>query len=58
MPSLPPCASEQPPQGRWTQGPSVDGRGKFKIAAQPGAPMPPLGLARPTAGAQMEQIKG
>jgi Mn-containing catalase len=48
---------ENPPQGRWTSGPSVDGRGKFTIKEQPGAPMPPLGSPRPTSGAQVEQIK-
>lgn len=49
---------QQPPQGRWTQGTSVDGKGEFSVGQQPGAPMPPLGPARPTSGAQMEQIQG
>jgi Mn-containing catalase len=48
---------ETPPQGRWTSGPSVDGRGKFSVKEQPGAPMPPLGPANPISGAQQEQIK-
>jgi Mn-containing catalase len=48
---------ETPPPGRWSSGPSIDGRGKFNIKEQPGAPMPPLGPARPKSGAQNEQIK-
>jgi Mn-containing catalase len=44
------------PPGRWTSGPSIDGRGKFDIKEQPGAPMPPLGPARAMSGAQTEQI--
>jgi len=45
------------PPGRWTSGPSIDGRGQFDIKEQPGAPMPPLGPARPMSGAQNEQIR-
>ena len=47
----------QPPQGRWTQGRSIDGKGEFGIAHQPGAQEPKLGPARPKSGAQEEQIK-
>jgi Mn-containing catalase len=43
------------PVGRWTQGPSVDGKGEFHVARQPGAPMPPLGPARPDTFGQVEQ---
>lgn len=46
-----------PPQGRWTSGPSIDGKGKFTVAQQPGAPTPSLGPARPDSGAQTEQIQ-
>jgi len=44
------------PPGRWTSGPSIDRRGTFSIKEQPGAPMPPLGPARPMSGAQNEQV--
>jgi len=44
------------PPGRWTSGPSVDGRGTFSVKKQPGAPMSPLGPARPMSGAQNEQV--
>jgi Mn-containing catalase len=46
------------PAGRWTQGPSVDGKGEFHVARQPGAPMPPLGPARPVTFGQVEQAQG
>jgi Mn-containing catalase len=45
----------QTPAGRWTQGPSVDGKGQFKVSRQPGAPMPSLGPARPDTYGQQEQ---
>jgi Mn-containing catalase len=48
---------EKPPQGRWSHGKSVDGRGQFTVKEQPGAPMPPLGPANPISGAQKEQIQ-
>jgi len=47
----------QPPQSRWTQGQSYDGRGNFTTTQQPGAPMPDLGPAPMKSGAQMEQIQ-
>lgn len=43
------------PDGRWTHGPSIDGRGEFQVGRQPGAPMPPLGPARPDTYGQQEQ---
>lgn len=43
------------PAGRWTKGPSIDGRGEFTVATQPGAPMPSLGPARPDTFGQKEQ---
>jgi Mn-containing catalase len=46
------------PQGRWTQGESIDGKGEFTIAQQPGAPMPMLGPARPDTFGQVEQAQG
>ena len=44
------------PEGRWTSGPSYDGKGNF--SAQPSEPMgdvPTLAPARPDSGAQSEQ---
>ncbi|HMQ53225.1 MAG TPA: manganese catalase family protein [Anaerolineae bacterium] len=49
--------SETPPQGRWTMGQSIDGRGNFSTTRQPGSIVPNLGPARPDSGAQLEQIK-
>lgn len=43
------------PDGRWTHGSSIDGRGKFQVGRQPGAPMPSLGPARPDTYGQQEQ---
>jgi Mn-containing catalase len=46
-----------PPAGRWTTGPSLDGKGVFDAVQN--APMgqePVLGPARPDSGAQSEQI--
>lgn len=45
------------PTGRWTQGPSLDGRGEFSIFVnKPLGDVPDLGPARPDSGAQAEQI--
>ena len=45
------------PQGRWTSGPSLDGRGEFTIFRnEPLGDVPDLGPARPDSGAQAEQI--
>jgi len=46
------------PDGRWTHGASIDGRGKFEVGRQPGAPMPSLGPARPDTYGQQEQAAG
>ena len=48
---------EPTPQGRWTAGPSLDGRSEFKVVdkVQPLGQKPNLGKARPGAGAQKEQ---
>jgi Mn-containing catalase len=46
-----------PPAGRWTDGPSLDGKGQFTVAQN--APLgqePVLGPARPDSGAQTEQM--
>jgi Mn-containing catalase len=46
-----------PPAGRWTDGPSLDGKGQFSVAQN--APLgqePVLGPARPDSGAQTEQM--
>ena len=46
-----------PPEGRWTQGPSLDGKGTFSVFAnRPMGEEPVLGPARPDSGAQTEQI--
>ena len=45
------------PEGRWTQGPSIDGRGEFTVFRnEPLGNEPFLGAARPDSGAQKEQI--
>lgn len=45
------------PEGRWTQGPSVDGKGAFTVFRnEPMGEEPILGPARPDSGAQAEQI--
>jgi Mn-containing catalase len=45
------------PEGRWTSGPSLDGRGTFSVAkAEPLGQEPSLGKARSDSGAQKEQM--
>ena len=45
------------PTGRWTEGPSLDGKGEFSIFKNaPMGDVPNLGPARPDSGAQKEQI--
>lgn len=45
------------PEGRWTSGPSIDGRGEFTVFNnQPLGEEPILGPARPDSGAQKKQI--
>lgn len=45
------------PEGRWTQGTSVDGKGEFTVFRnEPLGEEPILGPARPDSGAQKEQI--
>lgn len=49
---------KKPPQGRWSQGPSLDGRAEYSAKEQP-EPLgqePSLGKAREGSGAQEEQI--
>ena len=49
---------EPTPEGRWTSGPSLDGRSEFSIREKP-EPLgqkPSLGKARPNSGAQKEQL--
>lgn len=49
----------QPPQGRWTQGPSLDGMGQFKLeAAKPFGDEPTLGPLDPLAFAETQQMMG
>ncbi len=46
-----------PPQGRWTSGRSIDGKGDFYAEqAEPMGEIPSLGEARPDSGAQAEQM--
>lgn len=46
-----------PPEGRWTSGVSLDGKGKFSVFQnKPMGEEPVLGPARPDSGAQKEQI--
>jgi Mn-containing catalase len=50
---------EAPPEGRWTQGPSYDGRGEFKLGqARPLGEEPVLSSPAADSYAQTEQIKG
>ncbi len=45
------------PEGRWTSGPSIDGKGEFTVFQNtPLGQEPVLGPARPDSGAQAEQI--
>lgn len=47
----------EPPQGRWSTGPSIDGKGEFStIKSEPLGEKPVLGAARPNSGAQTEQL--
>ncbi len=48
---------EPTPEGRWTSGPSLDGRGEFSIRekAEPQGQKPDLGKARPGTATQSEQ---
>ncbi len=44
------------PEGRWTQGPSLDGKGEFKLMiSEPMGQEPQLAPARPDGGAQTGQ---
>ncbi|MBB4003930.1 MAG: manganese catalase family protein [Aurantimonas endophytica] len=46
-----------PPAGRWTEGPSMDGKGQFTVFQnQPLGDVPDLGPARPDSSAQKEQM--
>ncbi|QLF68949.1 manganese catalase family protein [Peteryoungia desertarenae] len=47
----------EPPQGRWTEGQSIDGKGEFSSAPmEPLGQRPDLGRAKPHSGAQNEQL--
>lgn len=49
----------EPPTGRWTEGPSLDGRGEFSVRRMtPQGQEPNLGLPRPEGFAQTQQMKG
>ena len=46
-----------PPAGRWTSGPSLDGKGTFTVVQnEPMGEAPDLGPARPDSGAQTQQM--
>jgi Mn-containing catalase len=46
-----------PPAGRWTSGPSLDGKGTFTVVQnEPMGEEPNLGPARPDSGAQTQQM--
>ena len=46
-----------PPSGRWTEGPSLDGKGNFSaVQNRPLGGVPELGPARPDSGAQTQQV--
>lgn len=46
-----------PPEGRWTSGPSLDGKGQFTVFQnKPLGEEPHLGPARPDSGAEQQQI--
>ncbi|MCQ0988364.1 manganese catalase family protein [Jiella marina] len=49
---------KEAPQGRWSSGRSLDGRGEFTVKSQPEpeGQAPSLGKARPNSGAQKEQM--
>jgi Mn-containing catalase len=48
----------EPPRGRWTDGRSIDGKGRFSIRPmEPLGAEPNLGAARKLSGAQSAQIK-
>ena len=48
---------EAPEKGRWTHGPSLDGKGKFTVFKnKPMGEEPVLGPARPDSGAEKQQI--
>ncbi|EHK52862.1 manganese catalase family protein [Allomesorhizobium alhagi] len=48
-----------PPEGRWSSGPSLDGKGEFStVAGEPTGSEPVLAPPRPDSGAQHEQIRG
>ena len=46
------------PAGRWTEGPSIDGKGTFEpMVSEPLGGEPMLSKPRPDSGAQSEQMK-
>jgi Mn-containing catalase len=51
------ASGAEPPAGRWTQGPSMDGKGEFSVFKnKPMGEEPVLGPARPDSGAESQQI--
>ena len=51
--------TQQRQQGRWTQGPSLDGMGEFKLEpARPFGEEPRLGPPDPLAFAEAQQMMG
>ena len=51
--------NQPPPEGRWTQGTSLDGKGQFSVFVnEPLGQVPTLGAPRPEGYAQAEQLTG
>ena len=51
-------ARESLAQGRWSEGPSLDGKGQFSIRrAEPMGGEPQLAPSRPGGGAQVDQME-
>ena len=50
---------DAPPEGRWTSGPSLDGKGQFSVFVnEPLGQEPQLGAARPEGYAETQQLDG
>ncbi|MDQ0995186.1 Mn-containing catalase [Phyllobacterium ifriqiyense] len=48
----------EPPEGRWSSGKSLDGKGEYStVAAEPLGDVPVLASPRPEGGAQLEQLR-
>lgn len=53
----PGLVGSEAPAGRWTHGPSLDGKGQYSVFKNvPGGEAPDLGPARPDSAAETQQI--